>query len=389
MDIENYIAVQHKEILSYSRINLEYLELYSSIEDKTLREVLSTLHYDLTKLFRMMNERLPTREDSHHFWADPSRELIRTIEIALGLCNTLKNDRLAFEIDQYYLKLMLQCRDFLRQSGGSPLPPHMDKINLYYKIPIFIPSSLVTDDAPCGKLTYPVKQIGSGSYATVFKYEYTFYNRPFVIKRAKKDLSPKELERFKIEFEEMKEFSSPYILDVFRYDEEKNEYYMEYMDYTLDNFILKENRNLEINRRKMIVNQILRAFEYIHSKDRLHRDISPKNILIKEYHDTIVVKISDFGLVKVPESTLTSDNTNYKEYFNDPELAVEGFNTYSILHETYALTRVVYFVMTGRTNTDKITNQALKQFITKGLHADKSIRFKSVSEIVQAFRSVS
>ena len=209
-----------------------------------------------------------------------------------------------------------------------------------------------------------------------------------MIKRAKKDLSEKELERFKREFEEMQEFSSPYIIEVFRYDEAKNEYYMEYMDYTLDSFIQKNNSSLPIATRKSIVNQILRAFQYIQSKDRLHRDISPKNILLKEYHDTLVVKIADFGLVKVPDSSLTTVNTEFKGYFNDPSLLVDGFDTYNILHETFALTRVVYYVMTGKTNTDGITNEKLKDFVTKGINADKSVRYKSAIEMMQTFRSI-
>ena len=47
-----------------------------------------------------------------------------------------------------------------------------------------------------------------------------------------------------------------------------------------------------------------------------------KNILIKEYDDTLVVKLSDFGLVKIPDSTLTTVNTEFKGYFNDPALVV-------------------------------------------------------------------
>lgn len=55
------------------------------------------------------------------------------------------------------------------------------------------------------------------------------------------------------------------------------------------------NSTLDCKQRKSIVRQILRAFEYIHSKGQLHRDISPKNILVKLYEDTIVIKIADFG----------------------------------------------------------------------------------------------
>ena len=73
-------------------------------------------------------------------------------------------------------------------------------------------------------MAYELKQIGSGSYANVYKYKDTFYNRQFVLKRAKKDLSTKEIQRFKREYEEMQEFSSPYILEVYCYNSEKNEY---------------------------------------------------------------------------------------------------------------------------------------------------------------------
>jgi serine/threonine-protein kinase len=208
------------------------------------------------------------------------------------------------------------------------------------------------------------------------KYKDTFYNRNFALKRAKKGLADKELARFRREFDEMSEFSSPYILEVYCYNTDKNEYVMEYMDDTIDAYITKHNANLSTAQRKGIAQQILRAFDYIqHSKNRLHRDVSPKNILIREYDDVPVVKIADFGLVKIPDSSLTTVNTEFKGYFNDPSLIVDGFDTYSIHHETYALTRVIYYVMTGRTNIDKAPD-SLVDFIQRGLNADKSKRFK-------------
>lgn len=388
MNIENYIESQYRELISSSKINAEFSDLYSGVTHVKLREILATLHYDLISLFRTMNERLPTNELGAHFWAEPSRSLIKTIEITLSLYNALKTDKLAFEINEYYFNLLTKCRDFLSISGGSLLPPYMEKVELYYTVPIFAPNSTITIEHPQTAISFTLKQIGSGSYANVFKYRDTFYDRLFVIKRAKKDLTPKELERFKREFDEMKEFSSPYILEVYRYDDTKNEYIMEYMDYTLDSFFQKNNSLLPTATRKGIANQILKAFEYIHSKKRLHRDISPKNILLKEYHDTLVVKISDFGLVKIPDSSLTTVNTEFKGYFNDPSLVVDGFDTYNILHETYALTRIVYYVMTGKTNTESISNPKLKEFVSKGLNSDKSARFKNIAEMVQAFRAI-
>lgn len=388
MNIENYIESQYRELLSCSQINAEYSDLYKSFRNQKLREILMTLHHDLVGLFRTMNERLPTGEHEAHFWAEPSRDLIKRIEIIFSLVSSLKETPLAFQIDPYYLDLLTRCRDFLSSSVGSSLPPNMAKVELYYTLPIFLPLSSITISHKQQDFTFDLKLIGSGSYANVYKYKDTFYNRPFILKRAKKELTDKEVARFKREFDVMNDLSSPYILEVYCYNPDKNEYIMEYMDYTLDGYIAAHNSTLTIVQRKGIAQQILRAFDYLHSKGHLHRDISPKNILIKEYDDTLVVKLSDFGLVKIPDSTLTTVNTEFKGYFNDPALVVEGFNTYGIVHETYALTRVIYFVMTGKTNTEKITNQNLRAFVEKGLNPDKIKRFQNIRDMISAFKAI-
>jgi len=388
MNIENYIESQYRELLSCSQINAEYSDLYKSFRNQKLREILMTLHHDLVGLFRTMNERLPTGEHEAHFWAEPSRDLIKRIEIIFSLVSSLKETPLAFQIDPYYLDLLTRCRDFLSSSGGSSLPPNMAKVELYYTLPIFLPLSSITISHKQQDFTFDLKLIGSGSYANVYKYKDTFYNRPFILKRAKKELTDKKVARFKREFDVMNDLSSPYILEVYCYNPDKNEYIMEYMDYTLDGYIAAHNSTLTIVQRKGIAQQILRAFDYLHSKGHLHRDISPKNILIKEYDDTLVVKLSDFGLVKIPDSTLTTVNTEFKGYFNDPALVVEGFNTYGIVHETYALTRVIYFVMTGKTNTEKITNQNLRAFVEKGLNPDKIKRFQNIRDMISAFKAI-
>lgn len=388
MNIENYIESQYRELLACSQINAEYSDLYKPFKNQKLREILMTLHHDLVGLFRTMNERLPTGEHEAHFWAEPSRDLIKRIDIIFSLFSSLKGTPLAFQIDSYYLDLLTRCRDFLSSSGGSSLPPHMAKVDLYYTLPIFMPLSSITISRKQQDFTFELKLIGSGSYANVYKYKDTFYNRPFILKRAKKELTNKEIARFKREFDVMNELSSPYILEVYCYNPDKNEYVMEYMDYTPDEYITAHNSKLTIIQRKGIAQQILRAFDYLHSKGHLHRDISPKNILIKEYDDTLVVKLSDFGLVKIPDSTLTTVNTEFKGYFNDPALVVEGFDTYGIVHETYALTRVIYFVMTGKTNTEKISNPNLRTFVERGLNPDKTKRFQNIRDMILAFKAI-
>ena len=119
MNIENYIESQYRELLACSQINAEYSDLYKPFKNQKLREILMTLHHDLIGLFRTMNERLPTVEYEAHFLAEPSRDLIKRIDIIFSLFSSLKGTPLAFQIDSYYLDLLTRCRDFLSSSGGS------------------------------------------------------------------------------------------------------------------------------------------------------------------------------------------------------------------------------------------------------------------------------
>jgi tRNA A-37 threonylcarbamoyl transferase component Bud32 len=388
MRVDNYIASQYRELLSKELLDPEFAELYGGIENANLREILASLHKQFLVLFKCMNERLPTGNYNNHFWADPSRSLIFAIDMALSLQRSLKNSNEAFDIDNYNQGLFNFCQKFLQRSGGSTLPENMDKIELYYTIPIFTPAQMHKVTRKDKEQHYQLKLIGEGSYAQIFKYTDEFYNKDFALKRAKKNLVPKERERFKREFEQMLELSSPYILEVYAFDETQLQYTMEFMDFSLDGYLQKYNSKISLTTRRSIAYQVLKAFNYLHSKKLIHRDISPKNVLLKEYDDILVVKISDFGLVKTPTSLLTSANTEFKGYYNDPALATEGFDSYSILHETYALTKLLFYIMTGKTNTSEILDAKLKDFIKKGLHADNEKRFQNINELTEAFRSI-
>lgn len=388
MKIENYIETRYRELLPYE--NMEFDDLYEGVSHVKLKMIFSTLHNQFVGLFKTMNERLPTGKDGAHFWAEPSRELIKMIEITEGLHRALKNTLYAFSIDEYYRDVIKKCNMFLKNGGGSTLPHNMEIIDLYYTIPIFLNENSIVVTQSNETIFYDLKLIGGGSYAQVFSYKDKFYNKRFALKRAFDNLSEKEILRFKQEFEKMKGFKSPYIVEVYSYNAEKKEYIMEYMDCTLEKYIDKYNTMLTKPQRKHIGNQILRAFNYIHSKGLLHRDISPKNILLKTYDDVLVVKVSDFGLVKVPNSKVTSINSEFKGYFNDPVLVTDGFDNYNILHEMYSLTKLMFFVLTGKTNTntEKLKNIKLKDFVEKGLNPDKSKRFQNVTDLGGRFKEL-
>lgn len=370
------------------------IDLYVDVPNQRLKKVFSIIHFEINELLKFLNEKLPRNDYGSeseyigHYNADESRELIKWIDQISEIQSNLKGTKLNFQIERYYNEALQKCNEFLQRIGGSPIPNGIKKIQLALLYPIFIVGEKINIIRKDVSSTFDIKYIGEGSYAKVFKYKDEFYNRHFVIKRAKEDLTDKEYDRFRLEFKEMKDMKSPYVIEVYKFDDDKRQYYMEYMDVSLYDYIQKNNSKLNPLERKKIVFQVLRGFEYIHSKKLLHRDISLKNVLLKLYHDVIIVKISDFGLVKTPDSTLTSILTEFKGSLNDPDLELYGFSNYNIRHETYALTRLIYFVMTGKTIIEKLENSSYEKFIEHGLNKDLKNRYQNIQEIRTAFQNI-
>lgn len=366
-----------------SEIN-KFLPYYKNINNDNLGYLFAYFHFKFNNLFEFLNYKIDV---NRHYNADSSRELISIINDEKNLYNELKNSIYSFYIEEGYLKLINLCEPFLSQSGGSSIPEDFNKIVTIKSRPIFYLNSTVN----IKNLQINLKLIGEGSYAKVLKYKDEFYNKYFAIKKANKELNEKELERFKLEFETMKKANSPYILEVYNYAQDDNSYIMEYADITLFKYIEQNNTKLNLSQRIGIINQIFKAFEYIHQNIGFHRDISTTNILLKIYdNDLLVVKISDFGLVKLKNSTLTSDNTDFKGSLNDPKLnIVGGFKNYAIEHETYALTRLIYFIVTGRTTIDtKFRNKEFELFIQNGISDDLAIRYKNIQEMKIVFNKI-
>lgn len=380
INISYFLKQKYEEYQLNEVIKTE--ELYSDIPNEYLKLLFATLHQEFNRLYRFMYGK-----SNGHFNAFESRQLINYIKLYEDLEYVLRNTEFSFKINDDYAELIKQSKDFLVMSGGSSIPDSLKRIYLVDYGPIFKMQKSVKVISVKEEKNYAISLIGEGSYAKVFKYKDEFYNKTFIIKRAKKDLTEKELERFKKEYATMKELNSPYILDVYRYEDTNNEYYAEFADETIYDYIMKKNSTLSIDLRKSIVFQIFKAFSYIHNKGYLHRDISLTNILIVHYDDVSIIKVSDFGLVKEKNSTLTSTDSDVKGSLNDSNLAVIGFKNYSIEYETYALTRLILFVMTGKRNIEKIDNEKIKEFVLKGTNPDISKRYKNIEEMRKFFNN--
>lgn len=382
-NIDKFLSLKINQLSAYkNEKTVLFYEFYKNISNEKLKEIFSILHSSLNDLFSFMNSK-NRLASQRHYNAHESRSLIEIIDNVRVLQASLKNDH-SFEIDQEYKDNMDFCKTFLSDSGGSAIPDELKRIKIIEDRPIFVLLDTTVIQTLKAIETIDLKQIGEGSYAKVFKYKDPFYECDFVIKRAKQNLKEDELIRFENEYNDLKALDSPFIIKVYYYDKDKNEYTMEYANKTLEKYMNDNNNKLTLDKRRILVNQLLNAFEYIHSKGYLHRDISYQNILVKIYDDSSsMIKISDFGLVKRPDSKLTRQGTEIKGAINDySDLSVVGFENYEIRHETYALTKIIYFILTGRqTNFHKEKNDIVKEFILKGISSDKNQRYSSIEQI--------
>lgn len=381
VNIDYYLKVKCEENPIDGVLRIE--ELYKDISNECLKQLFAIMHQKFNSLLSFMQAK---KKSNGHYNAGESRELLRMINLYKDMLYVLKSTALAFRMDEKYEAMLNFCDGFLQESGGSAIPNDLPEFRIVEYAPIFFMTEVITIPSISKDYKFSLKLIGEGSYAKVFRYRDEFYNKYFVLKRAKDDLNEKEVERFKREFDVMNELKSPYVLEVYRYDEERKEYYMEYADETLRKFIDRTNDTLSVKKRRGIAMQIFRGFAYIHSKGYFHRDISFTNILLQHYeNDLTIVKISDFGLVKMEQSDLTSFGSEIKGSLNDSNLDVVGFANYSIEYETFALTRLIYYVMTGRYSLEKIKNQKVKDFVLKGVSPNLDERYHCVAEMEKAF----
>lgn len=365
--------------------SLLYRDFYDDISNENLTDFLSHVHSRLNNLLSFMNSKNNVGNGGHYNAAE-SRELMFIInEISIILVTLEKQfSDYSYEIHTYYKKTLDCCLEFLKSSGGSTIPNDFPLIEIINTQPIFLLKNSVQLIRKDESKKVSLNLIGNGSYARVFSFIDSNYNLELALKRANSELDEQELLRFKLEFDELNKLDSPYIIKVYSYNENSNEYIMELVDQTLEDFMRYNNQSLLPSERIAFVRQLVKGFNYIHSKGLLHRDISYRNVLVKIYDDgTRILKISDFGLVKVPMSSMTRQDTEIKGALNDlSDLSRVGFGEYNIEHETYAFSKLVYFILTGKqSNYHKETNSALKSFIMKATSSNNSERFKSVNEI--------
>jgi serine/threonine protein kinase len=257
-----------------------------------------------------------------------------------------------------------------------------------------------------------IETLGHGGMAIVYLAVQHGFNRKVALKVMSRRLSlDKQLcRRFKREAEIVAKFNSPYIISVYEVGEHDGLQYfsMEYLPCgTLSMRIL---RGIDPKSALDITKQVASALEVAHKYDRgfIHRDVKPDNILFRD-DDTVV--LADFGIARSDhlsdsDTTLTQygqvigsarymslEQVKGEELNLQTDLYSLGIVLFQMLTKKLPYTGPDFSVIAIKKINDPIPKlprhiSYLQPIIDKALAKDRSERFKSATEFIDAISAI-
>ncbi len=156
-----------------------------------------------------------------------------------------------------------------------------------------------------------VRTLGAGTMGVVMlvKKDHKYYAMKVLRKEEKDMIYSTRVMRFMQEAKIMKSIQHPNIVQVHSYgytETEKDVPYiiMEYANGLPLSEVIQQKK-LSLEDKVYIIGQLASALHQVHEQDVLHRDIKPGNVVITA---DSVVKLLDFGIARVTDSSLTMDS---------------------------------------------------------------------------------
>ncbi len=190
--------------------------------------------------------------------------------------------------------------------------------------------------------------IAKGGMGVVYRAMHPSLHRPVVIKKMTARKNTANVERFKREAQILLDLQSPYIVHLFDYFTEDSYRYMveELVDGMALDKLLQKQTVLSPQLAMLILQDACLALKYAHSKDIVHRDIKPGNILISRRAE---IKLADFGIATEAEKedTLTESGVALGTPAYMPPEQFENSASVDCRADIYALGIMLYEMVTG------------------------------------------
>jgi len=185
-----------------------------------------------------------------------------------------------------------------------------------------------------------IRVLGEGATAVTYLVEDVLYGGHFVLKRIKNQAAVQR--HAKTEFNALKDLVHPHLPRVYDVRPPQDEFHLklEYipgaeLTHALADYHCRPDRLLHL------AEALLSALAYLEDQGIVHRDISPKNIIVPDDEEGRICLI-DFGLAKFREDMRQSAVGT--PLYRDPEVERGGWKTTSDL---YSVAVVLYEALTG------------------------------------------
>lgn len=186
------------------------------------------------------------------------------------------------------------------------------------------------------------------------------------------------VERFKREYETAEEMDHPHIIKVLEFGETPDNSWfmtMEFLEGKELSQVLREHEALSVPRALRILLQLCEGLEYAHSFGAIHRDLKPDNIFLVPTEDGDVVRILDFGSVKLQMEMgpkLTAFGTTLgSPFYMSPEQAM-GKQDVDHRSDAWAAAAIFYEMLTGKIAYDGAAIAEILMKIVQGKPAPAS-----------------
>lgn len=234
-------------------------------------------------------------------------------------------------------------------------------------------------------------KLGAGAMATVFKAVQLSLDRTVAIKVLPRKFTsnPQFIERFYAEGRAAAALNHPNIVQAFDVGKAGEFHYfvMEYVDgRTVYDDIVKQKRFPERDALDVVI-QVAEALNHAHAKGLIHRDVKPKNIMIK---GDGVVKLADMGLARAVSDKEAAEAEAGKAfgtpYYISPE-QIRGEREIGPPADIYSLGATFYHMVTGAVpfegkNPSAVMHKHLKSDLVPPDHVNPKLS-AGVSEVIE------
>jgi len=258
-----------------------------------------------------------------------------------------------------------------------------------------------------------IAKIGEGGMSSVFKYLEKAHDRFVAVKILKEDQAESDAIRrsFMREAKTLTRLEHPNVVKGHKAGTVKGRYVfiMEHIDGDSLQDLIKRQMTFDEDAALYIVLQAVKAIEYLHSQNILHRDIKPGNVMLERNN---IVKLIDLGLATTigdgengGDEKLDDDTTIGTAHYISPEQA-RGQTDLDVRSDIYSLGATLYQLVLGelpftgsddqevmaRQILDSLSSSALKgrkvsphmhYFIEKMMVKDREIRYQNPAELIQ------